>query len=166
MFKQTLLGAVVAAGSLISLVPTAANAQYTAIVATAPPPPLQEAIPADRPGYVWSPGHYQWRGNQYVWVRGHWLVDRAGYEYQEPRWVQRGNGEWVLVGGDWIPERHARNNGRYGDPDFQRGGGRRHLYGPDGDLDGDGVRNADDRDRDGDGLRNRDDDFPNDSARS
>ena len=65
MFKQTLLGAVVAAGSLISLVPTAANAQYTAIVATAPPPPLQEAIPADRPGYVWSPGHYQWRGNQY-----------------------------------------------------------------------------------------------------
>ncbi len=130
MFKQTLLGAVVAAGSLISLVPTAANAQYTAIVATAPPPPLQEAIPADRPGYVWSPGHYQWRGNQYVWVRGHWLVDRAGYEYQEPRWVQRGNGEWVLVGGDWIPERHARNNGRYGDPDFQRGGGRRHLRYP------------------------------------
>lgn len=166
MFKKTLLAGIVAAGSLIGLVPTAANAQYTAIVATAPPPPIAEAVPEERRGYVWSPGHYEWRGNQYVWVRGHWIADRAGYEYREPRWVQRGSGEWVLVGGDWVPvERHASNSSRFSDPDWQPPG-RRYRYGPNGDLDGDGVRNADDRDRDGDGVRNRDDDFPNDPARA
>jgi len=166
MFKKTLLAGLVAAGSLIGLVPMAANAQYTAIVQTAPPAPLREAVPAPREGYVWAPGHYEWRGNQYVWVRGHWIADRVGYDYREPRWVQRGSGEWVLVGGDWVPvERHARNNGRFSDPDWQPPG-RGRLYGPNGDLDGDGIANRDDRDRDGDGVRNRDDDFPNDPSRS
>lgn len=164
MFKKTLLGAIVAAGSLMSLMPTAANAQYTAIVQTAPPPPLQEDVPAPREGHVWAPGHYEWRGNQYLWVRGHWLPERYGYEYREPRWVQRGNGEWQLIGGDWSPRRDRyAQRGRYSDPDFQRGRG--HRFGPNGDLDGDGIANADDRDRDGDGVRNRNDRFPNDPSR-
>lgn len=40
------------------------------------------------------------------------------------------------------------------------------LYGPYGDLDGDGVMNMDDRDRDGDGIRNRHDRFPHDPYRN
>ena len=166
MFKKTLLSAVLAAGSLIGLVPATANAQYTAIVSTAPPPPIQEAIPGERPGFVWAPGHYEWRGNQYVWMRGHWMPERVGYEYREPRWEQRRNGEWALVGGDWVP-RHDRyaQRGRYSDPDFERGGRREHRFGPNGDMDRDGVANADDRDRDGDGVRNRDDRYPNDPSR-
>ena len=46
---------------------------------------------------------------------------------------------------------------------FQRGRG--HRFGPNGDLDGDGIANGDDRDRDGDGVRNRNDRFPNDPSR-
>ncbi len=120
-----------------------AQAQYTAIVSTAPPPAArQEVQPAPRNGYVWAPGHQAWRGNQYVWVSGQWARERPGYEYREPRWVQRGNGEWVLVG----------NNGE--------------RRGPGGDQDRDGVVNRDDRDRDGDGVPNRRDRFPNNPRRS
>lgn len=189
MFKKTLLGAVVAAGSLISLVPTAANAQYTAIVATtAPPPPIAESVPEPRRGYVWAPGHYEWRGNQYVWVRGHWLADRAGYEYREPRWVQRANGDWVLVGNTWerrgpygdrdrdgIANRYDRDKDGDGIPNarderpnrdqYARADRRAHRFGPYGDIDRDGIENQDDRDRDGDGVRNHRDRYPNDPDR-
>ena len=64
------------------------------------------------PGWVWAPGHYEWRGGEYAWMEGHWMRERVGYEYREPRWVQRGNGQWALVGGNWEHrmdrERHAR----------------------------------------------------------
>ena len=36
----------------------------------------------------------------------------------------------------------------------------RNRFGPNGDLDRDGIRNRDDRDRDGDGVRNRRDNYP------
>lgn len=109
MFKKTLLGALLAAGSLLSLVPTAADAQYSAVVRVGPPPPLQEVVPADRPGFVWAPGHYDWRDGQYVWIRGHWMPQREGYVYREPRWIQRPDGDWALVGGDWVPSTYAQN---------------------------------------------------------
>jgi hypothetical protein len=101
MFKQTFIGVILAAGSLIALAPTAAQAQYNAIISVAPPPPLYEVPPPPRRGHVWAPGHQEWRGNRYEWVPGHWLRDRAGYEYREPRWIQRGNGEWSMIGGNW-----------------------------------------------------------------
>ena len=172
MFKKSLLAAAVAAGSLMGLAPTAANAQYTAIVSVAPPAPMHEAAPPPRQGYVWAPGHHEWRGNQYVWVPGHWIQARSGYEYREPRWVQRGDGSWQLVGNNW--ERRGPYGDRDGDgianrddPDSPRNQ-RRHarLYGPYGDLDRDGIMNQDDRDRDGDGIRNRHDRFPDDPSRS
>ena len=110
MFNKTFFGALVAAGALMGLLPTAANAQYAVVVRGAPPAPLQEVIPADRPGYVWAPGHYDWRDNQYVWIRGHWLPRREGYVYREPRWIQRPDGDWVLIGGDWVPRNYAQND--------------------------------------------------------
>lgn len=172
MSKKTLLGAFLAAASLAGALPTTANAQYTAVVRVAPPAPLHEVVPAPRPGQVWAPGHHEWRGNQYVWVRGHWIADRRGYEYREPRWVQRGNGQWHMVGGNW------ERRGPYGDRDrdgianrydrHEHGRGDRHArrFGPFGDLDRDGIINRDDRDRDGDGVRNRRDRYPNDFRRS
>ena len=118
MFKKSLLSAVLAATSFITLAPTAAHARYTAIVRVAPPPPVQETVPGDRPGFVWAPGHYIWRGNHYAWQRGHWLPERSGYAYREPRWIRRDNGEWFMVGGDWVPrhDRYARRDDdrRYG----------------------------------------------------
>ncbi|MEO8652887.1 MAG: hypothetical protein ABI409_02060 [Ramlibacter sp.] len=183
------MGAIVAASSLMTLMPTAANAQYTAVVRTEPPPAVQEAVPAPRPGYVWAPGHQEWRGDRYVWVRGHWLAERAGYAYREPRWVQRGNGEWYMVGNSWerrgpngdrdhdgIANRHDRDRDGDGIPnarddrpnqnDYARSDRRAHRFGPSGDIDRDGILNRDDRDRDGDGIRNRRDRFPDDPRRS
>ncbi|HSV54967.1 MAG TPA: YXWGXW repeat-containing protein [Burkholderiaceae bacterium] len=192
MIKKTILGAVIAAGSLIGLAPTVANAQYTAIVSVAPPAPIHEAPPPPRRGYVWAPGHHEWRGNQYVWVQGHWVQDRPGYEYREPRWVQRGDGQWHLVGNNWerrgpggdrdgdgIANRYDRDRDGDGIPnarddrpnraEYARDDRYNRRFGPNGDLDRDGIRNRDDRDdrdRDGDGVRNARDRYPDDDRRS
>lgn len=141
MFKKTLLGAVLAAASLGALVPVAATAQTYTIVRVAPPAPMQEVAPAARRGHVWAPGYYDYRGNQYVWVQGHWLRDRPGHEWRDARWIER-NGEWRRVGGDW--ERRGPNGDRDGDGIANRYD-RGHALRPNGDRDGDGVRNKNDR---------------------
>lgn len=126
----------------------AAQAQYAAVVSVAPPPPRHEIIPGPRAGFVWAPGHYEWRHGEYVWMQGHWLPERVGYEYREPRWVQRGNGDWVLVGGNWehrMEREHARRE-RWE---------RRHER-----------QVARDRDWDGDGVPDRLDRFPHNRHRS
>jgi hypothetical protein len=61
----------------------------------------------------------------------------AGYYYEQPRWVGRGD-RW----------------------DHRRGGDYRHGGWPRRDLDHDGIPNRYDRDRDGDGVRNRFDRAP------
>lgn len=164
MQQKTLLAAAIAAASLFGAgvaqaVPAVVAPSYPAhVVQLAPPAPIYEAVPAPRSGYVWAPGHYEFRDGRYVWNQGRWLESRAGWAWQEARWQQRPDGSWFLVGGQWV---RTDNLARYDEDDrndFRRG--------PNGDLDGDGVRNADDRDRDGDGVSNRDDDFPNNANRS
>jgi hypothetical protein len=172
MNRNTLLAAALAGGALMGLssvaqaVPAvvATNPQYVytqpvpqpypqqqVFVQPAPPAPLYEAIPAPRQGWVWAPGHFEWRNNQYVWSSGRWLEARPGWMWQEAHWRQRSDGSWQLIGGQWV-----QNDRSYG----QRRGG------PDGDRDGDGIRNRDDWDRDGDGVADRYDDFPNNPNRS
>jgi hypothetical protein len=108
-------------------------------VAVAPPPPRYERVPHPRPGYVWSPGYWDWRGNRHEWVAGYWIAERPGYAYYEPRWVER-EGHWRREEGRW-----------------ERGGR--------GDRDHDGVPNRYDRDRDGDGIPNRYDHHPDNPRR-
>jgi hypothetical protein len=105
-------------------------------IRVAPPAPRHEWVPAARPGYVWAPGYWDYRYNQYHWVSGHWERERTGYYYTAPTWVQDGD--------RWRLERH---------------GWRR------GDRDHDGVPNAYDRDRDGDGVRNSRDAHPDNPRR-
>jgi len=128
MQRNTLLAAAFAA-ALLSL-GTAAQAQTytTTTITVAPPAPRHEEVPGPRAGWVWAPGHYEYRGGEYGWTEGHWMRERSGYEYREPRWVQRGDGSWYLVGNSWEhrwDERHARARGR--------------------DFDGDGVPDRFDR---------------------
>ena len=152
MHSKTLLAAAFAAS--LTALGTAAQAQYSAIVSTAPPPPRHEVVPAPRTGWVWAPGHWQVRGDDYTWVEGHWVRDRQGYEYREPRWVQRADGSWMLVGNNWErrqAEREARREAR--------------MH-PDADFDRDGIANRHDRDADGDGVRNGRDRYPYDTRRS
>jgi hypothetical protein len=144
MHRKTLLG--VAFAAALTGFGTAAQAQYTAIVSTAPPPPRHEVVPAAREGWVWAPGHWQLRGDEYVWREGRWMRERVGFEYREPRWVQRGDGSWMLVGGNWEERVAAREERREA-----RREARMH---PDADFDRDGIANRHDRDIDGDGVRN------------
>jgi hypothetical protein len=153
MLRNTLLGAAFAA-SLLGLGATTAHAQV--YVQIAPPPPLHEAVPAARPGYVWAEGHYEWRDGRYAWVPGRWLEARPGWDYREPRWVQRANGQWYMVGGGW---ERADLYSDEGDLRHDRRE-RSRRFGPYGDLDRDGIANRHDRDIDGDGVRNRRDRFP------
>jgi hypothetical protein len=41
--------------------------------------PVVEVFPAPRPGWIWSPGHYERRGAREAWVAGHWIPD----DYQQ-----------------------------------------------------------------------------------
>lgn len=98
MFRKTLFAAAFAAG--LMGVGAAAHAQV-ATITIAPPAPRYEVVPAPVSGRVWAPGHWEWRHGQYVWDEGHWVVAREGYDYRAPRWVQRADGSWVMVGNSW-----------------------------------------------------------------
>ncbi len=99
-------------------------------VQVAPPPPRHERTPRARHGYIWSPGHWEWRGQRHAWVSGSWIAERRGYVYSNPAWTQR-DGRWYMEQGRW-----SQHGGR-------------------GDSDRDGIPNRYDRDRDNDGIPNR-----------
>lgn len=134
MMKRALLAAslVAALGAGVS-----ATASADVFVRVAPPPPREEVVPAERHGYVWAPGYWDWRGHRYVWVSGHYVRARSGYVYMGPRWVEH-NGGWRMERGHWGH----------------------------GDRDHDGVPNRVDRDRDGDGVPNRFDRHPDNPRRN
>ena len=64
--KKLAISFAVGAASLLSvgtavMVPTTAQAQPAIVIQTPPPPPRVERVPPPRRGYVWAPGHYEWR---------------------------------------------------------------------------------------------------------
>lgn len=135
MFRKTLLVATLS----IALGSFGAPVLADIVIRIAPPPPRSEPMPEPRRGYIWAPGHWDWQGSRYVWVRGDWIPARAGYQYAPTRWYER-DGRWVQERGRW-------NRGQ-------------------GDRDRDGIPNKMDRDRDGDGVSNRRDDRPNNPNRN
>ena len=88
----------------------------------APPPARYEAVPRARRGQVWVAGHWQWQGRRHVWKSGYWLKARPGYNYNAPRWEQRG-GRWYMDEGRWdrngngVPDRYERRRDRDRDHD-------------------------------------------------
>ena len=125
MIKHSLIAASIAVATLAGSASTAMAQVY---VEVAPPPPRAERMPPPRHGQMWVPGHWEYRGNRYVWRTGYFIQERPGYRYREPNWVQR-DGRWMYEQGRW-----------------DRGGphGRPHG-GPRGDRDHDGVPNRYDR---------------------
>ncbi|HWK84561.1 MAG TPA: YXWGXW repeat-containing protein [Caldimonas sp.] len=91
---------------LVSLaVIAAASATFSAAAAqvyvnVGPPASRFEAVPAARPGYLWTPGYWNWRGNRHHWVAGNWVRERRGYVYTQPTWVQD-NDRWRFNRGAW-----------------------------------------------------------------
>jgi hypothetical protein len=67
-----------------------------------PPPPQPEAIPEQpSPDYVWQPGYWNWQGNQFLWVNGHWEnPPRPGLQWVPTHWETRSD-RYVLTFGYW-----------------------------------------------------------------
>src|ERR1700712_633950 len=65
----------------------------------APPPPRAEAAQA-RAGFVWVPGHWDWRGH-WEWVPGRAEREHRGQKWREARWDHQGD-QWVFSDGGWI----------------------------------------------------------------
>ena len=146
--KRATLSAMTAA-SLLGMVVfyTGAYAQVSINIeiGVPPPVPVYEVVPAPRPGYVWAPGYWDYRGHNHVWVKGRWVRERPGYVYFAPQW-RHDRGRWHLQREYWGPaERHVNRGG---------------------DRDRDGIPNSYDRDRDGDGVRNSRDAYPDNPRRN
>jgi hypothetical protein len=95
--KKTLMFAAIVAAMSGTAIPAGAADVF---VTVAPPPPRVEHVPTLRRGYVWVPGHWDWRGRRYVWVNGTTVRERQGYRYAEPRWIER-EGRWYKEPGRW-----------------------------------------------------------------
>src|SRR4051812_14801042 len=111
MLKKILIASLIAAtwGS----VPLVTSAAPVVVITQAPPPPRVEPVPHPRHGYVWAPGHWEWRHGRHEWVAGHWLRERHGEHWVADNWVERG-GHWERHPGHW--ERGAADRDHDGVP--------------------------------------------------
>ena len=74
--------------------------------ASEPPPPLPEydqpACP--EPGYIWTPGIWQWGPQGYYWVPGTWVAPpQPGLLWTPGYWIVGGGGVYVFHRGYWAP---------------------------------------------------------------
>ena len=144
MLKQiaitTLAAAALFSTATVATAPfTPAAAQVNIILGSPPPAPVYEVVPAQRPGYVWTPGAYRMANNQYVWHPGTWQAARQGYRYVPDTWERtqvNGREQWAYRpsrwdrDGDGIPNKYDHHDNRA------------NNNGPMGDRDHDGVPNA------------------------
>ena len=112
LLRGSLLAAVVGCVTF----PAAAHTTVDFSINVAPPAPYYEPVPVARPGWVWAPGYWDWRGHHHYWVAGHWVRARPGYVYNSPHWYASG-GHWYLDHGGWRAaldaDRYAYNLRRY-----------------------------------------------------
>jgi hypothetical protein len=114
--RKLILGSLVATAMAGIALPAAARSNVDVYLGFGPPPVYYEAVPAPRPGWVWVPGYWDWRGHRHHWIGGHWVRARPGHVYYGPRWRHYDNGwhftrgEWRRwdVDGDGIPNRRDR----------------------------------------------------------
>lgn len=89
-------------------VPVDGTAAATPVVKVAPPPPLDEQPPAERPvgnDYEWVGGYWYWADdrNEYIWVSGCWRNAPPGRDWLPGQWVRVADG-YHWVSGAWLPE--------------------------------------------------------------
>ncbi len=74
------------------------------IIVHRPPPPMpyEQIMPPPGPGYVWVPGYWEGRGDQWYWVRGQYVrPPRPNAVWVEPRYVPRSSTEIEFSVGGW-----------------------------------------------------------------
>ena len=94
---------ILAVALLATFLSACAHRPHRSYVRVGPPGSRVEVIataPGD--GYVWIPGYHAWRGNEYVWVGGHWeRPPQARYRQWVPgHWHESRNG-WYWTEGRW-----------------------------------------------------------------
>lgn len=90
-------------GALATHLAAPARAAAIDVYLTVPPPrekPVEVQPPA-RPGYVWAPGYYAFRGSNFIWVNGDYITARPGYLWEADRWQEQ-NGRYRFIPGHWI----------------------------------------------------------------
>jgi hypothetical protein len=109
--KKVLVSVLFAAGTIGAVATPLPSVAAVDVYVNIGPPPLRfERVPEPRRGYVWSPGYWDWRGNQHVWVRGASVRERSGYSYEPHRWVER-DGRWNLERSRWNQARGRDSDG-------------------------------------------------------
>ena len=86
--RDFLLCVLLAAATVSAPAVSHARADISVGVVIGPPPPAVASRPAPRPGYVWVPGYWSWRGHRHVWVDGRWLRERRGYVWVPGYWAR------------------------------------------------------------------------------
>ena len=57
------------------------------------------AISSPGAGYVWVPGYYDWRNNDYFWIEGSWVLPpHRGAHWVGPRYDHRGRRHYYRPG--------------------------------------------------------------------
>jgi YXWGXW repeat-containing protein len=94
--RKTILTAI--AGCLMAI--SAMGAEI--IVKVAPPRAvIEERGAAPHAGYVYQRGYHRWDGNAHVWTPGVWVAPpRPHARWVDHRWEHRGN-NYVFVEGHW-----------------------------------------------------------------
>ena len=100
MISKKLLSAAILAAASATFSVAAVAVPVSVDINVAPPPPRYEVVPAARPGYLWTPGYWDYRRGRHYWVGGTWVRERRGYVYAQPAWEQRG-GVWHFNRGGW-----------------------------------------------------------------
>ncbi len=80
--------------------PSVGSARVYVDVDVAPPAPRVEVIPEARVGYVWAPGYWDWDGQRYVWMNGHYIHERHGRHWVADHW-ERHHDHWRHIEGHW-----------------------------------------------------------------
>lgn len=81
--------------------PSAVQPTETSTTQTPPGPKPETIPPQPSPAYVWQPGYWDWRNDQFTWANGHWdLPPRQNVVWVPTHWETR-DGRWVLVSGYW-----------------------------------------------------------------
>lgn len=96
-FKRTLTLALFAPLAVVSSLARAASID----IEIAPPEPRIIVAPPPRPGYVWAPGYWAYRGHHHVWVEGHWIRERRGWRWEPDHWVPH-DGRYRYEPGHWV----------------------------------------------------------------
>jgi hypothetical protein len=81
------------------------GAEQPRIIADEAPPPLPEydQPPLPAPGYIWTPGYWNWNNDDYYWVPGTWVAPpRPGLLWTPGYWAFA-NGAYLFHRGYWGP---------------------------------------------------------------